>query len=297
VGGDALNTAVGMARLGSQVSLFTRLGKDVFSDEIRQVLGEEGVDFRAVRTVNTAQAGVYFVAVGDAGQREFVYYRSGSAASTMSPEDIRPNLLNGVQTLYSSGVTLALSTSARKTVSHLFQAARKKGITTVLDPNFRRALWDNTDAALDALNEILPFVDVLLPTVPDDTMPVMGMDHPERVIEYFWLKGVPLVVVKAGASGAYVGYKKQIERIPAIEANPLDATGAGDAFNAGFMTALGQRQPLLDCARLGNVVAGLKIQRRGAIAGLPTKEAALKKLLALSPEAATGTSKLQGGAV
>ncbi len=286
MGGDALNTAVGMARLGADVSLFTRLGKDVFSDEIRQVLAEEGVDSRAIRTANATQAGVYFVSVGEAGQREFVYYRAGSAASTLSPDDIRPNLFNKVQTLYSSGVTLALSASSRKTVLYLFQEARKKGISTVFDPNFRRALWDNTDAALDALNEILPFVDVLLPTVPDDTLPLMGMDHPERVIEYFWLKDVPLVVVKAGASGAYVGYKKQIERIPAIEATPLDTTGAGDAFNAGFMTALGQRQPLLDCARLGNVVAGLKIQRRGAIAGLPTKEAALKKLLALSPASA-----------
>jgi 2-dehydro-3-deoxygluconokinase len=275
-----------MARLGADVSLFTRLGKDVFSDEIRQVLAEEGVDSRAIRTANATQAGVYFVSVGEAGQREFVYYRAGSAASTLSPDDIRPNLFNKVQTLYSSGVTLALSASSRKTVLYLFQEARKKGISTVFDPNFRRALWDNTDAALDALNEILPFVDVLLPTVPDDTLPLMGMDHPERVIEYFWLKDVPLVVVKAGASGAYVGYKKQIERIPAIEATPLDTTGAGDAFNAGFMTALGQRQPLLDCARLGNVVAGLKIQRRGAIAGLPTKEAALKKLLALSPASA-----------
>lgn len=272
-----------MARLGAEVSLFTRLGKDVFSDEIRQVLAEEGVDFRAVRTANTAQAGVYFVSVGESGQREFVYYRSGSAASLMGPEDIRPNLLNGVQTLYSSGVTLALSPSARKTVLHLFQEARKKGITTVFDPNFRRALWDNTDAALDAWNDILPYVDVLLPTVPDDTMPVMGLDHPERVIEYFWLKGVPLVVVKAGNLGAYIGYKKQIERLPALEVKALDTTGAGDAFNAGFMVALNQRHPLLDCVRLGNVVAGLKIQRKGAIAGLPTKEVAFKRLLSTEP--------------
>lgn len=277
VGGDAFNLAVGLARLGTSVNFFTRQGKDVFAEHIRQMMWDEGIDTHLVRTVN-GHTGLYLVSVMEDGHREFVYYRDGSAASTLCADDIRPTLFQGADILFSSGVTLALSDTTREALVKAYQMAKERDITTVFDPNFRRSLWSNTDEALDAMNAILPYVDIILPTVPDDTESLISIKQPDRVIEYFWLKGVKLVVVKAGPDGGYIGYKRQIERSPAIEAQAVDTTGAGDAFNAGFLYALGQQLPLLECVRVANTVAGLKIQRRGAIAGLPTKEALLKRL-------------------
>lgn len=276
-GGDAFNTSVAASKLGSSVRFLSRLGKDPFADGLRRLMQHENIDIKNIRTV-AGTTGVYFASVLADGSRDFVYYRAGSAASTLTPEDLKPAMVQGAHVVFATGVSLAISQSCKETVIKAFRLAHEAGIITVFDPNYRRRLWENTNEALDVLNEILPYVDVILPSVPDDTLPVIGFNTPEQVIDYFWLKGVKLVVAKAGADGCYVGYKKMIEYIPALNVQAIDSTGAGDAFNGGFLHGLALQKPLTECARLGVVTAGLKLQQRGAIAGLPNREAVYSKV-------------------
>lgn len=277
-GGDAFNTAIAASRLGSQVHFLTRLGKDPFADGLRQLLNEEGMDTRHIKTV-PGYTGLYFSGTTPEGGREFVYYRKASAASTLCEDDIRPNLISQCQIVFSTGITMAVSPSARKAVVKAFKLAKQAELTTVFDPNFRKNLWKSTDEAIDALNEILPYVDVILPSVPNDTSHLIGFEDPELVIDYLWMKGVKLVVAKAGPDGCYVGYKKMIEHIPALhDVDVVDTLGAGDAFNGGFLHGLSQQRSLLDCAKLGIVTAGLKLQYPGALRGLPTREAVYERV-------------------
>jgi 2-dehydro-3-deoxygluconokinase len=270
-GGDAFNTAVAAARLGSPVRFFTRLGKDPFAEGLRALMTHEGLPTKPLKTI-PGYTGLYFAAVQPDGQREFVYYRQGSAASTLRTEDLPPSWMKEAKVVFATGVSLAISPSCRQTVLSVFQQARAQGIITAFDPNYRSRLWESPNDALDALNEILPYVDVILPSIPEDTRPVIGFDQPQKVIEYFWLKDVKLVVVKAGPDGCFLGYKKQVEYLPARSSRVVDTTGAGDAFNGGFLHGLLQQLPLTQCAQLGLITAALKLQQPGAMAGLPYRD-------------------------
>jgi 2-dehydro-3-deoxygluconokinase len=270
-GGDTLNTAIAAARLGSKVSYITRIGNDAFAMALQESILKEGIQISPKRPTRGA-TGLYFAAVDSEGQREFVYYRQNSAATLLSPEDINAELIKSSKVVYSSGITMAISDSARKATIKAFQLARENGVMTAFDPNYREDLWQSEEKLVDALNEILPLVDVFMPSFPDDTACMINFNKPEQIVDYFLFKDVKLVVVKAGAQGCYLGYKREIQHIPAMSIRVVDTTGAGDAFNGGFLHGLCTDESLLNCAKLGITTASLKALNRGSAIAMPTKE-------------------------
>ncbi len=281
--GDALNTAVAARRLGSEVSFLTGLSDDPFSFGLKQLFLMEGLNTRHVRRFPDGYTGLYFVANDEAGDREFLYYRKHSAASLISPKDIDENVIKSFKLIFSTGVTLGLSQSMRESVYKAFKIARENKIMTVFDPNYRNRLWKNKMEAFDAMEALLPYVDVILPTVPDDTMPTIGLGRPDQVIDFFWFKDVPLVVAKAGEHGCYLGYRKEVQHFPAMKVDRVvDTTGAGDAFNGGFIHGLVTGRSLSDCARLGITAAGLQVQREGTLKSMPSREAVYSRAFSMS---------------
>jgi 2-dehydro-3-deoxygluconokinase len=208
-GGDTLNTAVAAARLGSSVSYITRLGNDAFALALQELILKEGIQLSPNRA-SKGSTGLYFVSVDNDAQREFVYYRANSAATRLGPDDISPDLIKSAKIVYASGITMAISESARKAVVKAFKLAREAGIMTAFDPNYREILWQSEERTVDAMNEILPYVDIFLPSFPEDTSLMISFNRPEQVLDYFLFKGIKLVVVKAGAQGCYIGYKKEV---------------------------------------------------------------------------------------
>ena len=277
-----LNTAVSMTRMGSSAGMVTRWGSDPFAIALQEALKKEGVSLVPLRENSNrdpdAKTGLYVVeqAPGLNQSHKFWYHRHDTAAALLKASDITPAMIQSTKMVYATGVTLALSESARKAVIKAFELARKFGVMTAFDPNFRPTLWPSKDAAFDALTQILPYVDVIFPTFPHDVAPFFDLlQRPHQVIEYFWVKGIRLVVVKAGANGCYIGYHKQIEHVPATEVRATDTTGAGDIFNGAFLHGLMNQIPLVDCARLANTAGGLSIQRRGTYESIPQRDAVL----------------------
>ena len=270
-GGDTLNTAVAARRLGSSVTYVTRISSDPFGQALSAMLHEEGIGLSHPRP-GKGGTGMYFVSVGKDGQREFFYQRKGSAASLLTPEDISEELIKSAKIVYASGISLAISDGCRQAVTRAFQLARQHGVMTAFDPNYREALWHSQSRAVDTVNELLPFVDIFMPSFPEDTQAMAGFSKPEQVIDHYLYKGLKLVVVKAGPRGAFVGYRKESEHVPGLQVTAIDTTGAGDAFNGGFLHGLVQDLSLVDCARLGNATAGLKVTSRGSAIAMPDKE-------------------------
>jgi 2-dehydro-3-deoxygluconokinase len=283
-GGDVLNTAVTLTRMGSSAGLVTRWGADPFSAALQKAIKKEGIGLVALKEGgketlkdNGGKTGIYVVQQNGVNQEPtFWYHRNNTAAALLKASDITPAMIQGLKMVYATGVTLALSESARKAVIKAFTLAREYGVMTAFDPNFRATLWPSKDAAFDAFTQILPYVDIVFPTFPNDVTPFFDLlQRPHQVIEYFWVKGIRLVVVKAGANGCYIGYHKQIEHVPATEVRAADTTGAGDVFNGAFLHGMMHQIPLVDCARLANTAAGLSVQRRGTFESIPQRDAVL----------------------
>jgi 2-dehydro-3-deoxygluconokinase len=215
--------------------------------------------------------GIYFITTFGDGQREFTYYRAGSAASRITPADLDPAFLGDCHVFFTSGISQAISPTARATVRAAVEMARAGGARVAFDPNLRVKLWSLAEARA-ALDEILPFLDVILPSAPEESEALLGLTDPAAIVEHFWARGVPIVAVKQGAAGCVIGAEGRLTTVPAYPvARVVDTTGAGDAFNAGFLHGLIHGRAPVAAARVGTVLAGLKCRGRGATASLPAR--------------------------
>jgi 2-dehydro-3-deoxygluconokinase len=222
--------------------------------------------------------GVYFISLLEEGEREFTYYRAGSAPSRITPQDLDPDYLGSARIVHASGISQAISPSARATVLRAFAVARERGAKVSFDANVRPKLW-SVEEARAAFEEALPYLDILLLGAPDESRALGLPADPERLIHACWERGVGVVAVKCGAKGAVVGAEGEVHRIAAYSPGAVvDTTGAGDAFGGAFLHGLCAGMDVCAAGRLGVVVAGLKCRGRGAIHSLPRHDEVMRHL-------------------
>lgn len=282
-GGDILNSLVMAARLGSRTGFVTRVGDDPFGPTLLAAWAGEGVDTSRSPLVEGVN-GVYFISRLANGEREFSYRRSGSAAAGLEPDDVDESYLARTRVLLLSGVTQAISAAAQAATLRAATLARSHGVVVAFDPNYRPALWrarteDGQRAARSAYLELLPFVDLLLVSEPEDLRvlpPGSGVSDEANGADsgaeaYYYRSGPLAAGVKRGADGGRLllldhdrGGGSSFEA-PLQTVEPVDTTGAGDAWNAGLIHALlNGRQPN-EAVRIANAVAAWKIARHGAV--------------------------------
>ncbi len=271
--GDALNIIAAAQRLGSRTGFITRVGDDPFAPFLLKGWQGLGIDTSHCRLVPGFN-GIYFISLLPGGEREFTYYRKGSAPSTMEPDDLDEAYIAQTRILLVTGITQAISPSARATALRAVQIAREHGRQVAYDPNLRLKLW-SLEEARRGLEEILPYVNIAMPGGPEESQILLDVEAPQAVVEYFWERGVNLVALKWGMAGCWVGERsegtmEQVPPLPGIEAR--DTTGAGDAFDGAFLHGLCAGMSAVDAARLGMIAAALKVRGRGAVASLPTRE-------------------------
>ena len=274
-GGDTLNVLVAAARLGTSVAFLTKVGDDQFSQYLLKVWEQENINITLVKHVKDSFCGIYFINLDEKKERSFVYYRKGSAASTLQPNDIDFSLISNCKILYTSGITQALSKSNRQTIRQLFEEFKEKKSRDAIiayDPNFREKLWlGQIIEAKEAQDELLPFIDIVLPSYPADAV-LSQAKFPQEMIDYYIGHDINTIIVKQGKEGcSYTLDKGQsIQHFPALEIPQIvDTTGTGDAFNGGVFSGILKGYSIADSIKLGTIVAGLKIQGKGAIPPLP----------------------------
>lgn len=271
--GDTMNMLVAASRLGAKTGYVTHVGNDPFQDFLTEAWRSEGIDLRCATPLDRPN-GLYFISILPGGEREFTYYRAGSAASFLEPADIDPDYIGSAKVVYASGITQAISESSRAAVLEAFRIAREHNVVTAFDTNLRLGLW-SLDDARNALDEIIPHVDILLPSAPEESEALFGTDDARVVIGSARERGVRMVAVKCGADGALLGLDDGIHEIPAyVPERVADTSGAGDVFNGGLLYGLTHGMSAVEAARLGTVMAGLKVRGRGATYSIPSREEA-----------------------
>jgi len=245
IGGAESNFAIALVRLGVEVTWVSRLGADPFGDLVADTLAREGVDVRAARDPDRP-TGAYFKS-RVRGRTQMLYYRAGSAASVLGPDDVPDEALRGVDLVHLTGITTALGPGPRKLVHAVAERARSRRIAVLLDPNYRRTLWSRPADAAAAL----PEADWVLCGLEEGNL-LFGTDSPDALAEAIGTN----VAIRVGERGALVRERSRLVEVvpPRLEA-VVDEVGAGDGFAAGFAYGLLQGWPPARCANAGNVVA------------------------------------------
>ena len=270
-GGDALATAVTAARLGAKTGFVTRVGEDCFKDFLIDNWKKEGLDISHVKPANE-QNGVYFIARPSFSEKEIVQYRKKIALSKLSIEDISEDYIANSKIVYATGITQALSLSAKEAVAYTFKKAKELGVITAYDPNFYPHIT-TPESARENFAEIIADVDVLFMSTKYDTVNILELSSAENAIKHLWDNGVGTVVIKSGTDkGYHTGHSGNIQFTEFFTDAVLDTTCSGDVFNGGFMYAMSQGYTPFEAAKLASVVAGLQAGAIGAIKSIPYQE-------------------------
>lgn len=269
IGGAESNVAIGLARLGHQVSWISRLGEDEFGLYVRNFIRGEGVDTSGVTVDSQHPTAVFFKERQIMQETKVYYYRRGSAASFMTPEDLDENLIAQAKVLHLTGITPALSASCRETVEHAIRLAKKYEVKIVFDPNIRLKLWSKQEART-VLNGIASQCDIVMPGLEEGEI-LTGEATPEGIAEKLLQQGAKLVVIKLGERGAFYasadGLQEYVPGFPVAQV--VDPIGAGDGFAAGFISGFLRGWSWREAVSLGNRVGAYAVTVTGDVEGYP----------------------------
>jgi 2-dehydro-3-deoxygluconokinase len=272
-GGDTSNAVIAAARADAKTAYLSRVGNDTFGQSLRELWQREGVDSRAVETDDDSPTGIYFVTHGPEGH-EFSYCREGSAASRMTARWLlggpASRVIRTAKILHVSGISLAISTSARETSLAAMKLAREAGTRVSFDPNLRLKLW-SLDDAREGITAAMALCDIFLPSLEDVTT-LTGMTDVDAVIDWGHAAGASVVVLKLGAEGAVASNGRRRERLASHAVQTVDATGAGDCFCGNLLARLSAGDSIFAAARYANAAAAIAVQGFGAVAPLPRPE-------------------------
>ncbi|BDI22594.1 sugar kinase [Herbiconiux sp. L3-i23] len=269
VAGAESNVAIGLARLGVDSRWLGRVGDDEFGRLITSVLRGEGVTADAI-VDDVANTGLLFKERRTVEHSKVLYYRRASAGSRLTPEDVDRAAIEAASVLHVTGITLALSDTARAAVDHAIDIAREVGTTVSFDVNYRKTLWKDGEAG-EVLRGVAARADILFAGVAEARLLVDSADD-DRLVDALAELGAAEVVVKRGAAGATAIIDGARYEAPVFRVTEIDPVGAGDAFTAGylaeFVTGGSPEQRLTTAAQCG----AFAVTVEGDWEGLPSRE-------------------------
>src|SRR5262245_14801355 len=265
-GGDTLNTAVYLARLGVAVDYVTALGDDPLSDEMVAAWQAEGVGTACVVRVPGRLPGLYLISTDAAGQRRFDYWRDSAPARLLFDLPETGEIvaaLTGYDLIYVSGISLSLyGAGGRERLFRALDAARARGGRVVFDTNFRARLWPDRGLARVAYRAAFKRADTVMASTEDLDLLFGSGGLPELPTREADVE----VVLKLAEPGVRIFHRGRELTVPAPPVEGVvDTTAAGDSFAAAYLAARLAGADAEAAARCGHSLAGAVVQHRGAI--------------------------------
>ena len=258
--------AVGMAKLGHQVTLVSHVGRDYFGDFCVRTLQQLGISTRHVTREVDEKTGV---TIALSGKRDRALITHTGAVATLTSDAVDEALMKRHDHLHLT--SYYLQKALQPSFADIFRRAKLLGLTTSFDPNSDpNKKWNRS------IDSVLRQTDVLLVNEREASQ-LTRTTTPKAALKALGTK-VQCAVIKRGARGAMAIQDRAIASDSGFKVTALDTTGAGDSFDAGFVSAYLRKAPLTECVRIGNACGALSATRTGGTAGQPT-EAELQTFL------------------
>ena len=269
-GGDALNEAVVLSRLGKKVQLLSKIGADEAGRSIRKHLEKEKVSTEHVIVQQGLNTSVNIALVDKDGERKFLM-DPHSSQRKLGLEDVLPML----------GETAPIVSFASIFISPLFSIEKMKNLFSCLKAAGKTLVSDVTrpknGETFNDLKVLFPYMDFFVPN-DEEIFLLTGEKDPYKNVQMLVDAGVKTAIVKIGKDGCLVGTKEGITHVHAVAGvNCVDTTGAGDAFAAGFIAGLIEGRSIRDSARLGCAAASCSIEQVGATDGVRSLEQVMER--------------------
>jgi len=268
-GGAESNVAIGLARLGVDVGWFSVMGTEPLGRRIVKTIRGEGVDVSRVIYSDKAPTGI-MLREQISGKNAVHYMRKGSAASTMTPEQLDAEYIQGAEILHITGITPALSESCKATIFRAIELAKQANVKICFDPNLRLKLW-SLEEAREVIFAIAAEADYFLPGWDELTLLYDTEDADEISKRLNELKAISIVKGRGNNNVIYNG-GQQTEVPYELVDNVVDTVGAGDAFCAGFLAGVCQGTSIEEAVRMASINGALAVQTHGDWEALPDWE-------------------------
>lgn len=235
VAGAEANVAVAVARLGLSSMYQTRVGRDQLGDVVIAELLREKVDVSRIKRVDNF-TGTMVRNRGTSQPVNATYLRTSSAASTMEPSDLEPSDIASCRWLHVTGITAAISQTARDTVAEALNIAGAVGTKKSFDLNIRRKLWSEARAR-EVLSGLVENVEVLFGGV-DEYQVIWGSHDPKSNLGSAADRGITTAIMTSGAGLMRVLNDGEYFEISPPVVTAVDPVGSGDAFVGGTIAGL-----------------------------------------------------------
>ncbi len=275
-GGAPANVAVAASRLGASAGFIGKVGNDAFGRSLADTLKKDNVDIKGLYYDDYQPTTMAIVSVDASGERDFSFYRKPGADTQLTVEEAIEALADLPKILHVGSLSMTTS-PGKEACEEAVKYAKENGSVISYDPNYRAALWDSEEHAIEMMKVLLPYADIL--KVSDEEMVMLtGTDDFEEGSRLLAEYGCGLVLVTLGSEGVFVRMGSKSAKVPGFSVQVADTNGAGDTFLGAMLMQIAKGvtgsedvwKQLLDMVRYANKAASLTCSRHGAIPAMPT---------------------------
>jgi 5-dehydro-2-deoxygluconokinase len=267
LGGSSANMAVGLSRLGARAGIVSCLGADSLSEFLISFLKKENVDTTHVQIRPGFNPSLCLTEVSPPDRFPQVFYRHDAVDTMLAVTPEALDFVGSAKMFITNGTSLCASPSRESTYMAL-ERAHQAGCKVVLDVDFRSMSWPSPREAGLAIRLALPFVDVLIGNQPE-LMLVADVDDLDKATARLRNR-IPTLVSKLGDQGTRVWQGDDSVFLPPYHVEVCTTIGAGDGFASGFLYALLNGMPTLECLHYGNAAAAIVVSRLSCSEAMPT---------------------------
>ncbi|TET94039.1 carbohydrate kinase [Candidatus Aerophobetes bacterium] len=281
-GGAPANVAIGLAKLGVDSALISKIGDDPFGRLLRSVILQNRVDVSQLKVDRESRTTLAFISTREDGERDFCFYRNPGADMMLSAEEISEGFIKTARVFHYGSISMISDPSYSATLKAL-EYAKKYGLVISYDPNVRLSLWDSENQVKQRIIEGLHNSD-LVKLNNDELEFITGISDIKQGSDILLKYGPKMVVVTQGDKGSFSNNGRTCSFVESYKVHTIDTTGCGDSFTSAILAKFLQKikqgkdpfdldcEEMEDILRFANAAGALTATKKGVIPSLPTQE-------------------------